>query len=82
MKVLKFEASWCGPCKMLSKTIESVRDQIGIEIEEIDIDQQPELATQYHVRGVPTLIILGDTGNELKRKSGAMTGPQLLEFLA
>ena len=82
MKVLKFEASWCGPCKMLGKAIESVRDQTTAKIEEIDIDQQPERATQYKVRGVPTLIILDDTGNEIKRKSGAMTGPQFLEFLA
>lgn len=67
---------------MLSKTIESIRDQLQAKIEEIDIDEQPERAAQYHVRGVPTLIILDDTGNEVKRKSGAMTGPQLLEFLA
>lgn len=81
MKVLKFEASWCGPCKMLGKAIESVRDQTDVKIEEIDIDQQPERTKQYQVRGVPTLVLLDNTGVEVKRKSGAMSGPQFLEFL-
>lgn len=81
MKVLKFSASWCGPCKMLGKTIESVKDQTDMLIEEVDIDQQTELAKQYQIRGVPTLVLLDNTGNEVKRKSGAMTGPQFLEFI-
>lgn len=81
MKVLKFSASWCGPCKMLTKSIETIRDQTDAKIEEIDIDEQPERAKQYQIRGVPTLVLLDNTGNEVKRKSGAMTGPQFLEFI-
>ena len=81
MKVLKFSASWCGPCKMLGKIIESVKDQTDMSIEEVDIDQQTELAKQYQIRGVPTLVLLDNAGNEVKRKSGAMTGPQFLEFI-
>lgn len=81
MKVLKFSASWCGPCKMLTKSIETIRDQTDAKIEEIDIDEQPERAKQYQVRGVPTLVLLDNTGNEVKRQSGVMTGPQFLEFI-
>lgn len=82
MKVLKFEASWCQPCKMLSKTLEESRDALAdIKIETIDIDQQPERTKQYQVRGVPTIVVLDDTGNELKRKSGALNKAALVEFL-
>ena len=57
-KVLKFQASWCGPCKMLSKTLSQI--QTEIEIEEIDIDQNAELVSQYRIRGVPTVVMLID----------------------
>ncbi len=43
-KVLKFSASWCGPCKMLSKTIEGI--ETDVVIEEVDIDEQSELAVE------------------------------------
>lgn len=69
MKVLKFSASWCSPCKMLSKTLEGYE---GVEIQEIDIDANQEVAIRYGIRGVPTLVLLDDGGSELRRKSGMM----------
>lgn len=69
MKVLKFQAEWCGPCKMLSKTLESYTD---VEIQEIDIDKDQEVAIRYGIRGVPTVVLLDDSGNELRRKVGMM----------
>ena len=71
MKVLKFSAEWCGPCKMLSSTIEKYYKGDTV-IEEVDIDENRELATEYGIRGVPTLILLDDNGVELRRKSGMM----------
>lgn len=79
-EVLKFSASWCGPCKALTKTIESAGD-LGINILEMDIDDQLTLAAKYDIRTVPTLVIM-ENGIELKRKTGAMTLSQLKEFLA
>ena len=69
MKILKFQAEWCGPCKMLSKTLEGYDE---IEIQEIDIDTDQEVAIRYGIRGVPTLVLLDDSGSELRRKSGMM----------
>lgn len=66
---------------MLGMAIESVRDQTDAKIEEIDIDEQPERSKQFQIRGVPTLVLLDNTGNEIKRQSGVMTGPQFLEFI-
>ena len=81
MKVLKFSASWCGPCKMLSMTIAGIKDQIPYPIEEIDIDADTEMAQKYGIRGVPTMVIV-DGDKEVKRKVGAMTSPELKTFLS
>ena len=81
MKALKFEASWCQPCKMLTKIMEDASDQITTPIEKIDIDDNMELAKQYGIRGVPTLVLVDDEGKEIKRQSGVMMEAQLLEFL-
>jgi thioredoxin 1 len=66
-KVLRFTASWCGPCKMLAKTLEEVNTIIPIEV--IDIDEKQDLAVEYGVRGVPTLVML-DENVEVKRLVG------------
>ena len=80
MKILKFAASWCGPCKMLSMTIAGIKDEIPYPIEEIDIDVNSELAQKFGVRGVPTMVLIdGDT--EVKRKVGAMTSAELKTFV-
>lgn len=81
MKVLKFSASWCGPCKMLSKVIEGASDKITVPIEEIDIDEHSNIAMEYGVRGVPTMILLDENNTEKNRKVGMMNESQLLEFL-
>jgi thioredoxin 1 len=80
MKIIKFEASWCQPCKMLSKVINDVKDQITIEIETVDIDQDNELAKRYQIRGVPTLVMV-DGEKEIKRVSGMLTTANLLKFV-
>jgi len=54
-KVLRFTASWCGPCKMLAKNLEEAA--LGLPIEVIDVDVNKELAQQYEVRSIPTLIM-------------------------
>ena len=77
-KLLKFSASWCGPCKMLSKVMEG--QDLGVEVKEVDIDEEYELAQQYQIRGVPTLVLLEDD-KEIKRTTGMMQLNQLKTFL-
>lgn len=81
MKVLKFQATWCQPCKMLSKVIESAKDKITLPIEEIDIDENTEMARQYSVRGVPTIVVVDDTGATIRTKVGFMNEKELLGFI-
>ena len=72
--LIKFSASWCGPCKMLSKIMEGV--DIPIPVVEVDIDNNTELATMFKIRGVPTIIIYED-GKEIIRKSGILQASEI-----
>ena len=78
-KVLRFTASWCQPCKMLGRTLEDISTDYPIEV--IDIDENRELAIQYSVRGVPTLVMLKDD-IETKRIVGMQTEGFLKDWLA
>lgn len=73
-KILRFTASWCGPCKMLAKNLEEIKTDIPIEV--VDIDVNTECAVDYGIRGVPTLIMLDD-GKEMKRLIGMKTKSDL-----
>jgi thioredoxin 1 len=81
MKVLKFYATWCEPCKALSKILEGAKDKITMPIENIDIEQNIDLAQKYGIRGVPALVIVDEDGVEIKRQSGMLMEDKLLEFL-
>ena len=77
-RVLRFTASWCGPCKMLAKTLEEVNTNIPIEV--VDIDVLPEVAIEYGVRVVPTLVML-DKNTEVKRMVGMQSLKALEDWL-
>jgi len=80
MKILKFYATWCAPCKALSATIDSIKDEITVEIEEIDSDENMDMARKYNVRSLPTMIMV-DGDKEIKRQAGLMSADQLREFV-
>ena len=60
MKILKFQADWCQPCKNLTKVIQEIHTNTEIEV--IDIDEQPLIASKYGIRSVPTLVKLDENG--------------------
>lgn len=55
-----FYADWCGPCKAMNPTIEALKTQYEgrLEVKKVNVDNQPELARQYNVRSIPTLILM------------------------
>lgn len=78
-QLMIFAASWCGPCKSLKQTI--LNNNIPVDnIHIIDVDENPTLAKEYGVRGVPTTFVL-EEGKTTRSKSGAMTLEQLLQLI-
>lgn len=79
MKILKFEAEWCGPCKQMDKVIETI--DFDVEIDKIDIDDNREALEKYSVRSVPTLIRVDDEGVELDRLIGSQGAEDIKAFV-
>jgi thioredoxin-like negative regulator of GroEL len=77
-KVLRFTASWCQPCKGLAMTLANIETNIPIEV--IDIDVLPEIATEYGIRSVPTLVML-DGSVEMKRMTGVKSENLIREWI-
>ena len=69
--LIDFFATWCGPCKVQSSVLNTVKENVGdlARIVKIDIDQFPAIAAEYGVRGVPTLAVF-QNGNLLWKESG------------
>lgn len=80
--LIDFFAVWCQPCKVQSSVLVSVKQQIGEEarIIKIDIDQYPSIASEYNVRGVPTLAIF-KKGELLWKESGVHDVNTLVNLL-
>lgn len=82
MKVIDFFGSWCGPCRAYKPTFEKVSkmDEFSdIEFQELDVDDNEELAEEYGVRGVPTTIFLNNKGEVIDRLSGLQTEQALVD---
>ena len=77
MKIKKFYAEWCGPCKGLTMVINGALEKTDVTIENIDIDEKQDIAIEYGVRGVPTMIMIDENNNQVKR----MVGMQSLKDL-
>ena len=74
-RILRFTASWCQPCKTLAKNLEMVNTK-NVPIEVVDIDVHSEVAVEYGIRSVPTLV-MKDENIEVKRFSGVKTTKEL-----
>lgn len=59
--LVDFHADWCGPCKMLEPTVESIASRTTGTVAKVDIDAHQDLAQQYDVQGVPTLYLFADS---------------------
>ncbi|MCQ8782223.1 thioredoxin [Mangrovibrevibacter kandeliae] len=79
--VVDFWAEWCGPCKMIAPSLEEIANEMdSIEIAKLNIDENPELAAQFGVRSIPTLMLFKD-GQPASVQVGAAPKSKLVDWI-
>lgn len=81
--LIDFWASWCGPCKMLSPIVDEIAEQSdgSFKVCKVNIDEQPELARQYQIMSIPTLVVLQD-GKTVNTTVGVQSKQAILNMLS
>ncbi|MDP3447232.1 MAG: thioredoxin [Eubacteriales bacterium] len=79
--LVDFWASWCGPCRMVSPIVEEIAaENSAIKVAKINIDEQPQLASQYGVMSIPTLMVF-ENGEAADKAVGARNKAFILQML-
>ena len=79
--LLDFWASWCGPCRMVSPILDEIAaERSDIKVGKINVDEQPELAAQFGVMSIPTLVVMKN-GRVVNQAVGASPKAQILGML-
>lgn len=79
--LLDFWATWCGPCRMVSPIVDQIADERSdIKVGKINVDEQPELAQQFRIISIPTLVVMKD-GQIANKAVGAMPKEEILALL-
>ena len=79
--LLDFWASWCGPCRMVSPLVDEIAEEHPeFTVGKVNVDEQPELAAQFHVMSIPTCVFLKD-GSEVERFVGSRDRQEYIDTL-
>jgi len=80
--VVDFWAEWCGPCKAIGPSLEEISDEMGekVKIAKVNIDENPDIAAQFGVRSIPTLILFKD-GQPASMQVGAKPKNALVDWI-
>ncbi|MCU0351479.1 MAG: thioredoxin [Flavobacterium sp.] len=82
LTLVDFYADWCGPCQMLSPILQDVKSDLGdlIKIIKVNVDQHQDLASEFMVRGVPTMLLFKN-GKMLWRQSGVLSKKDIISVI-
>jgi thioredoxin 1 len=80
--LIDFWATWCGPCRMLSPVVDEIANEnhVGVKVCKVNVDEQPDLASQFNVRSIPTLVVLKD-GKPVAGNVGVTSKHAILSML-
>jgi thioredoxin 1 len=80
--IVDWYAEWCGPCKAMGPILEQLKAELGdsVKIIKVDTDDNPELAIEYQIRSIPTIMIFKN-GENLYRESGIKTKEALISLV-
>lgn len=77
--IVDFWATWCGPCKMLAPVLaEIAEERADIKVGKVNIDEEPELATEFRIVSIPTVMLFKD-GKSVQTEIGYRSKDQLME---
>ena len=82
LKLVKFGAAWCGPCRAIEPILESLakKYQNTLDVYEVDVDSEPQIANRYSVRGIPAVFLIKD-GQVLDSFTGVMGQSEVEKML-
>jgi len=80
MKILKFGAEWCAPCRAMEKLLSEM--ELPYTVTSIDVDKHPGQASDFAIRSLPTLVLITLDGKEKGRLVGAKTKADIVEWVS
>ena len=79
--LLDFWAAWCGPCRMLSPVVDQIAEELDdVKVGKVNVDEEPDLARQFGVMSIPTLVVMKD-GKPVDTRVGVQPKAAILAML-